>query len=556
MTKRIFRSIFITVISVLVVSLVLITWVLFDRFSDEQMEQLRIQTELAAQGVETEGEAYFLGLNPADYRITWISSSGEVLFDSNYDPFEMENHIEREEIKEALVYGTGESSRYSDTLTERQLYFAKRLDDGTVLRLSVAQSTVLALVYAMIQPIMIIFMVAVLFSLLLSHYLAKKIVEPLNSLDLDDPLSNEEYDEVSPLLLRIDSQQKELKEQSEKLRRKRVELETVTGNMSEGLLLINEKGTILSMNPAAMKLFNVTERSVGSNIMTIDRSLELQKLLSEVLSGKHSERTSDLNDGIYQLSASPVFAGETVSGAAILIFDVTEKEKSEQIRREFTANVSHELKTPLHSISGYAELMKNGLVKQQDIVPFAGKIYNEAQRMIRLVEDIIKLSHLDEGAGEMQWENVDLYQTAEKTLHILAREAEEAGVDIELSGENVIVNSIPQLVDSMIYNVYDNAIKYNKKGGKVEVCVKDEGEFALIRVSDTGIGIPQEHRSRIFERFYRVDKSHSKDVGGTGLGLSIVKHAALVLGAKIALNSKVGEGTTIELRFKKQPDER
>ncbi|MGN0629135.1 MAG: ATP-binding protein [Oscillospiraceae bacterium] len=551
MTKRIFRSIFIVVLSVLMVSLVLIIWLLFNSFSADQMEQLRMQTDLAAQGVETEGQMYFSGFEPKNYRITWVSPEGEVLFDSDFDAAEMENHLEREEIQEAIASGAGESTRYSDTLTERQLYFAKRLGDGTVLRLSIAQSTVLSLVYEMAQPIIIIFVAAALLSLLLARYLSKKIVEPMNNLNLDDPLSNEEYDELSPLLRRIDSQQKQLREQAEKLQQKRVELETVTGNMNEGLLLISARGTLLSINRAAAKLFDADDSSVGSDILTLNRSLEMQALLGEVLSGRHSEKTVELKGGKYQLNASPVLSDEGVSGAAILAFDVTEKEKSEQIRREFTANVSHELKTPLHSISGYAELIQNGLVKQEDIVPFAGKIYAEAQRMICLVEDIIKLSRLDEGAEGMQTEDVNLYSAAEKTLHSLAQAAEKAEIDIELSGDSVTVIGIPQLIDSMIYNICDNAIKYNRKNGNVNISVVDEGETALLRVSDTGIGIPPEHKDRIFERFYRVDKSHSKDVGGTGLGLSIVKHAAKVLGAEISLESAAGKGTTVEVRFRK-----
>ena len=350
---------------------------------------------------------------------------------------------------------------------------------------------------------------------------------------------------------RIDSQQKQLKEQDEELRRKRLEFETATGSMSEGLLLINNKGTILSINRAAAKLFDADESSVGSDILTVNRSLEMQTLLNDALSGKHSEKAVKLKGGTYQLSASPVLSKEGVSGAAILAFDVTERAKAERMRREFTANVSHELKTPLHSISGYAELIQNGLVEQEDIVPFAGKIYTETQRMICLVEDIIKLSRLDEGAEGMQSESVNLYSAAEKALHSLAQAAEKAEVAMELTGDSVAVTGIPQLIDSIIYNICDNAVKYSRKGRKVDISVSDEGETALFKVSDTGIGIPPEHLDRIFERFYRVDKSRSKDVGGTGLGLSIVKHAAKVLNAEISIESTVGKGTAVAVRFKK-----
>jgi two-component system phosphate regulon sensor histidine kinase PhoR len=456
-TKRIFRSICIVAISVFLASVVLFMGVLYEYFSNVQRNQLKMQTELAAQGVADEGLAYFEGLNISNYRITWIDTDGTVIYDSKSDSTEMENHLQREEIKQALAEGIGESSRYSVTLMERSLYCAKRLNDGTVLRLSIAQNTILTLILGMAQPICMIFVIALILSLVLANRLSKKIVKPLNELNLDEPMKNEGYDELTPLLRRLESQQRQIRIQS----------------------------------------------------------LELEQRQKEFL------------------------------------LDVTEKEKSEQMRREFTANVSHELKTPLHTISGCAELLSNGMVKQEDITEFSTRIYTEAQRMIRLVEDIIRLSHLDEGATDLKREEVDLYALADDTIQILSQEADEAKIQMHLEGENAVVYGIPQLLQGIIYNLCDNAIKYNREGGSVTVSVKNEEHQVQLSVVDTGIGIPAEHQERIFERFYRVDKSHSKEIGGTGLGLSIVKHAARLHDASIKVHSVVDGGTTIVVSFPK-----
>ena len=551
MTKRIFRTVFVVAISIFIASAVLFMTVLYDYFSGIQQNQLRMQIDLASQGVEDEGLDYLKNLNIKDYRVTWIGTDGKVLYDSISEADEMENHFEREEVKEALSEGYGASSRYSSTLTQRYLYGAKRLPDGTVIRLSVTQNSLLILTLGMLQPIMIIFVIAIILSAFLASRLSKKIVKPLNELNLDKPLDNNGYDELSPLLRRIDTQQKEISRQSEELKQRQNELEVMTSAMSEGIILLNNRGTVLSINKAAAKLFGTDCFCIGEDIVSINRSLELAQLLNKAKNGEHSERVVELGCGQYQMMASPVISNNIVSGIVLLILDVTEKEKAEQLRREFTANVSHELKTPLHTISGSAELLVNGMVKPEDIPIFLKRIYSEAQRMIQLVEDIIRLSHLDEGAEDMKWDMVDLYAVAEETINSLADEAESNGIKFELYGETVLINGIRQLLQEIIYNLCDNAIKYNCRGGSVSVGVKNENEFAVLTITDTGIGIPAEHQERIFERFYRVDKSHSKEIGGTGLGLSIVKHAAKLHNAEIELHSIVNKGTEITIKFPK-----
>ena len=552
MTKRIFRSVCIVAVVVLFASLALVMGVLYDYFSGSQENQLKTQTDLAAQGIEHEGSSYFNGLDSEELRITWIDKNGKVLFDNKTDASSMENHLEREEVRQAVENGYGKSSRYSETLTEKSLYSAKKLSDGSVLRLSVSQYSVLTLFLGMLRPVLIIALLAVVLALLLAYRLSKNIVTPLNKLNLDSPLSNKVYEELSPLLKRMDAQQRQLKHQSEELKRKREEFETATENMSEGLIILNEKGVILSINRAAAKMLGLSEDSVGKDIFSEKTSVNLKEPTQIALSGKKKEEVFALRDGNCQLLANPVSTDGKVTGAALLVLDVTEKERAEQMRREFTANVSHELKTPLQTISGYAELLANGMVADKDKTAFSEKIYAEAQRMIRLIEDIIKLSNLDEGAAELTRETVDLYATAENTVRSLLPAAKKANVTLSLNGENAEIYGIPQLLTAVVYNLCDNAIKYNKDGGTVFVSVKNNAENIVLSVRDTGIGIPKEQQERIFERFYRVDKSHSKEVGGTGLGLSIVKHAAKLHDAKITLESEVGKGTGITVIFPKK----
>lgn len=549
MTKRIFRAIWLVTVSVFLASVALFMGVLYDYFSGVQRSQLEMQTSLAAQGVTHEGTDYFEGLDASNYRITWIGTDGTVLYDSKSDFSEMENHVQREEVREALSQGMGESVRYSKTLLERALYCAQRLEDGTVIRLSVAQNTLLTLLLGMLQPLCVIFAIALILSLILASRMSKKIVQPLNELNLDDPLSNEGYDELSPLLRRISAQQKQIKRQSDALLQKQREFVTVTKGMTEGIVLLDSKHMIMSINPAAQRLLDTDASCVGTLLLAVNRSPELQALLLKADKGTYAETVMELGEGRYQVDASPIVSDGKVSGTVLLMLDVTEKEKAEQMRREFTANVSHELKTPLHTISGCAELMKGGMVKQEDMENFASRIYTEAQRMIRLVEDIIKLSHLDEGAGDMKREDVDLYTLAQETVTRLLPAADACQVTMGLDGASAQVFGIPQLLQGIIYNLCDNAIKYNRPGGSVAVTVKKEEQGTRLTVADTGIGIPAEHQERIFERFYRVDKSHSKEIGGTGLGLSIVKHAARLHNATITLDSEPGKGTTIDVLF-------
>lgn len=551
MTKRIFRSICLVALTVFIASIFLIMGLLYEYFSDAMQAQLKMQTDLAAQGVTNEGIAYFQGLKVTNYRISWIDMNGNVLYDSTSDITKMENHLEREEIQQAIIKGYGESRRYSATLTERSLYCAQKLKDGTILRLSISQRSIFTLLLGMVQPVFIGFLIALILSIVLAKQVSRKIVKPINEIDLDNPLSNEEYDELSPFLRRIDSQQKQMRAQKAELAQKSDELDTIIGSMNEGMILLNSKGKIISINSAARRLLDAGDDCIGSDMLSLCRNLELQDVLAKALHGEQGQNNIKLHGESYQIDADPIISENIVRGTALFLFNVTEKEKAEQIRREFTANVSHELKTPLHSISGYAELLKNDMVKEDDKIPFAGKIYDEAGRMIQLVEDIISLSHLDEGAGDMQWENTDLYTLADKAVKSLEPQANAVCVTLELSGVSAVLNGIPQLLYSIVYNLCDNAIKYNHENGNVLVNIKNDSGKVVLSVQDTGIGIAPEHQERIFERFYRVDKSHSKAVGGTGLGLSIVKHAVKIHNAKIEVKSLVGEGTTVIVTFPK-----
>ncbi len=551
MKKRIFGAICVSSMTTLLLALVVIMCFLYDYFSKLQHTQLKNQTLLAAQAVEDEGIEYLEALKTGDFRITWINSDGTVLFDSKSDSNDMENHIEREEISEAMSKGYGESSRYSSTLMEKTLYAAQKLSDGTIIRLSIAQSSVVKILRGMIIPVVLVAAVAVGLAVMLANLLSNKIIKPLNGINLNEPLTNQGYDELAAFYTKIESQRREIKSQEAELKRKKDEFNTITENMNEGLILLNRKWEVISINTSATHFFDCDMTCVGRNILEVNRTLEVQNLLDRAAEGERSETVVSFPIGELQIDITPVVSDGVVSGAVILIFDVTERIKSEQMRREFTANVSHELKTPLHSISGYAELMKNGMVKADDIKSFSGKIYVEAQRMIHLVEDIIRLSGLDEGCGNMEYEDINLYETAKEVIHSLSGEAENKGVRIMLGGNPANIKGIPQLIKGIVFNLCDNAIKYNKDNGKVEVEVREENNSVTLSVKDTGIGIPPEHLSRVFERFYRVDKSHSKAVGGTGLGLSIVKHSAQIHNAVTDIKSVPEQGTEITVKFKK-----
>lgn len=549
MTKRIFRSIFTVAAVILLASFVLITGVLYEYFSNKQVDQLNMQTNLAAQGLEAAGEDYLSDMDISGCRLTWIAADGTVLYDSQAEQSGMENHADREEVRQALKTGHGESMRYSTTLMERQLYSADRLSDGTVVRISDTQYTPLTLILGMIQPVIIIALIALLLSLLLASRMAKRIVKPLNEMSLDNAEKIETYPELAPLTDKLKSQQNQLREQEKELRRRRDEFEAATGSMTEGLVLLNEQGSVLSINKAATKALDIGRYCIGKDIRALSEEPRLRETVEKALGGEHGEAHITLGGVSYRLYASPVTSGDRVAGAALLMLDTTEKEKAEQLRREFSANVSHELKSPLHTISGCAELLANGIVQPEDVPHFLSQIQSESKRMIALIEDIIKLSHLDEGAEDMQREDVDLLSVARREAGNLSQAAEDAGVTLTVSGESAVINGIPQLLAAIVHNLCENAIKYNHPGGFARVNVRREGKKTLLTVEDDGIGIPPEEQQRIFERFYRVDKSHSKEVGGTGLGLSIVKHAAALHNARISVVSAPDRGTTITLAF-------
>ncbi len=554
MTRRIFRSISAAAMAVLFACLALMLGALYAYFSQLQFRQLRAQTALAAQGVMHEGADYFQGLDAQIGRITWIDAQGNVLYDTQADASELENHLEREEIEQAFSTGYGQSARYSATLMQRQLYAAQRLQDGTVLRMAVGQSTIVTLLLGMLQPLCVIALLALALSLWLASRLAKAIVKPLNALNLDEPLSNEGYDELAPLLRRLDNQQWQLRRQADALKRAQDEFEAVADNMSEGLMLINAQGKILTMNKAAQALLRTDGRCTGENLLAVNRSLAVQEILQCLAEGKPAERILPFYGRKYQLRFSPVISQETLQGGVLLLFDATEREEAEQLRREFASNVSHELKTPLQAICGYAELLVNGMVPNEETSAFSGRIYQQAQRMINLVDDILRLSHLDAGAQDMAWEEVDVYALAQEAVRALSPQAAQAGVQIALSGGTARVWGISRLVSAIVYNLCENAVKYNRTGGSVQVAVEEEQGEVKLTVRDTGIGIAPQEQERIFERFYRVDKSRSQQVGGTGLGLSIVKHAAQIHGARVALKSAPGEGTEICVSFPKKKE--
>ena len=551
MTKKIFRSIFAVALTVFLACLIIIMGALYEYFSYTQMNQLKTQTELAAAGVELSGTDYLNRLSAKDYRITLIEADGRVVFDSSASTATMENHLERAEIKEALANGFGQSTRYSSTLMERQLYCAKKLSTGEVIRVSCSQYTWWTLFVGMLEPIIILLFVAIFLSLFLAFRLSKKIVEPLNKLDPDNP-ENPVYEELSPLVERLKSQKEELAFKEAELKKRKDEFNAATKRMNEGLVLLNEKGRILSINDTASRLLSVSRYSVGKDILLLNSSIEMQELIGRAKEGHHTEMTVPLDGADFEVTASPVLSDKKVTAIALLIVDITEKEKSEQMRREFTANVSHELKTPLQTISGCAELMENGIAKPQDIKAFSHRIHSEAKRMITLVDDIIDLSRLDDGTADTAKEPVKLLDVAKTTADILKDSAEKQNITLSVEGDDVKVISVSRLICEIIYNLCDNAIKYNREGGSVKVLIKDRGDFADISVSDTGIGIPADQKDRVFERFFRVDKSHSKEVGGTGLGLSIVKHAVKNLGGEISLESELGKGTTVTVTVPKE----
>lgn len=548
MTNKIFRSIVSVAMVVLVASLFIASTFLYDYFNRSQVNQLKEELSLVAENVDKVGTEYFDNFDSSIFRFTLVSSDGSVLYDSQAKAGEMENHLEREEISEALKDGSGSSARYSSTLTERTFYEATRLENGNVLRISVSQITVGALILGMLPAICAIILISVVVALIMSHKMATAIVKPLNKLDLENPTEIETYEELTPILTKINKQHKQITRQMQDLRRMSDEFEQITNSMNEGLVLLDDKGATLSINAAAKTLFGVDSDVVGRNFLTVDRSADMRHAIEKALKGKHGEFREERNGNEYQFVVNRTESEGKTVGVVILCFDVTETAFAERNRKEFTANVSHELKTPLQSIIGSAELLENGLVKPEDTERFVGNIKKEASRLVALINDIIRLSQLDEDS-EPATESVDLYELSKEVIEVLSVSAAKRQVNLELKGESCIIKGIRRYLYEIIYNLCDNAIRYNKENGKVIIDVSQKDGNTVLSVTDTGIGIPVEHQSRIFERFYRVDKSHSKETGGTGLGLSIVKHAVAYHGGKIKLDSTVNVGTTITVCF-------
>lgn len=556
MTKKIFWSILIVAVAVLAANITIVMGCLYGYYQGVQEKQLRDELRLAAYAVENEGAGYLDGLEHnalpqiADYRFTWIAADGTVLYDTSVTADKMENHRDRAEVQEALKKGESGGVRYSATLTEQTMYYAKSLQDGTVLRISVSQLTVFSLVVGMLQPIVIVGILATILSAVLARWMAKRILRPLNTLDLDHPLENDVYEEMSPLLRRIHQQRQQIIQQMKDLKERADEFLQISDHMNEGLLLLDTAGRILSINPAACRIFATDNSCMGKEFLLVDHSHELTAALGKAMSDGHGEARVQRSGREYQFDISRIeSAGEQI-GAVLLAFDVTEQAFAERNRREFTANVSHELKTPLQSILGSSELLKDGVVKQEDVPYFSNLIYTEAARLLVLIEDIIHLSQLDEGVVLPQ-ESVDILEIAKNVVGLLRDRAEQKHIQMSVSGENLQVQGVRGFLHEMIYNLCDNAIKYNVEGGNVEIVISNSADGPSVTVKDTGIGIPPEYQNRVFERFFRVDKSRSKASGGTGLGLSIVKHIVQYHRATIRLSSQVEKGTAITIVFSK-----
>ena len=548
MTSKIFKSIIAAVVAVLIATLAIALGALYPYFNQLQQTQLKDELHLAANAVQEIGVRYLDDLDMDRYRLTWVAADGTVLFDNQADAAAMENHADRAEIREALLTGSGSSTRQSATLTEQTIYEAVRLSDGSVLRISVSRATAVLLLLGMLQPICIVLVIAIAISAWIAHRIAKRVVEPLNRLNLDAPLENDAYEELSPLLHRIHAQRQEIKEQMWTLERKQNEFNQITANMKEALVLLDTTGRIISINPAARRLFGAGDDPIGNDILTIDRSQNMRTALENARADGRAFFRDQRNGRIYQFDLSRIASDNAVQGTVILAYDITDQANAEQNRQEFTANVSHELKTPLQSIIGSAELLENGIVKEADIPRFVDRIRKEATRLVNLIDDIIRLSQLDEGV-DMPMESVSLRELSEEVCENLADAARQKDVSLKVTGSEGVITGVRRLLYEIVYNLCDNAIKYNRDGGSVEINLSQDADAVLLRVQDTGVGIAPEHQSKIFERFYRVDKSHSRQSGGTGLGLSIVKHAVQLHHGSISVESRPNVGTAITVRF-------
>ncbi len=552
MFKKIFRSSLLTAMIVLLASIFLIMGILHGIFENQLEDQLQKETAFVATAIENEGISYFDNLSKDGDRVTLIDKDGTVLADSQVDVSKLENHGDREEVKQAETEGRGQSVRYSSTMTEKTVYYAQKLDNGQILRISADQFTIVTILLGISQPIAIVVIAAIVLSLILSTNVAKHIVEPINDLDLDEPMENTVYDELSPLLRKIAHQNSTIEEQLKEARQKQEEFRIITDNMSEGFIVIDNQMKILTYNAAALKLFGA-EQKTPENILALSRSKPFRDAIYKSLDGEHSQAEMTTDERVYSIISNPVYDTEQeVIGAVIVVIDITEISRREQLRREFTSNVSHELKTPLTSISGFAEIMKSGGTDEATVIDFSRSIYDEAQRLISLVSDIIKLSELDDGTIEYEPETVDLYTLSLEIASRLSPQAQEKKIHFTVNGEKAEITGVRKILDEIIFNLCDNAVKYNRSGGDVKVSVKNSADTVTVTVSDTGIGIPTVQQDRVFERFYRVDKARSKSIGGTGLGLSIVKHGVMYHNAQISLESKENEGTTVVINFPKQ----
>ena len=536
---------------VLTVGLAAVMGILYSNFDGQMRKELSKEAAYLAYGVEQQGLNYLKNIKDKSARITYIDQDGTVLFDNEADVSEMKNHSDRTEFQKAEKYGAGESSRYSDTLSEKTIYYALRLKDGTVLRVSGTQDSVLALVENLIFPLCGLLCLMLILSGIMASAISKRIVKPINELDLESPEENRIYEELSPLLSKIHRQNREIQNQLELAKQQQEEFALITENMQEGLIVIDKYTMILSANSSAWNLFHMDRGCQGESVYCLDREEEFRHAIEQVLSGEHTELVLKLNGSDIQLIANPVIRDKKTEGAVVLLVNVTEKLERESLRREFSANVSHELKTPLTSISGFAEIMQGGLVKNEDIPKFAGCIYKESQRLLQLVEDVIQISQLDEEKTSYVWEPVDVYQVCKNAFESLKEKAKRLNVHLYICGERMKMEAVRTLLEEAIYNVCDNAIKYNRNDGSVSVFLTQIAQEIQIVVKDTGVGIPKEDQDRVFERFYRVDKSHSKEIGGTGLGLSIVKHAVGALKGSVMLRSEEGNGTEICMKFPK-----
>lgn len=550
MISKIFRSSFATSMLVLLMSFTMVFAVLFEYFETQIFQELENEAEYISYSVINDGASFVDKFNRDNKRITLVAEDGYVIADTSANAKELENHSERSEIKEANKYGVGKSSRYSKTLMQKTLYYAKKLDDGTILRVSTTQNSVLLILLGLLYPTIIIIVLALILSLVLSNRVSKKIIKPINEIDLENPADNITYEELTPLLKKISAQNKTIERQLKEAKQRQEEFKLITENMSEGLLVIDKNANVLSYNDAALCLLEITDVTNGS-VLAFNRSKGFRESVEKALIGKRCENEISLEDNTYSVIANPVYVNEKIIGAVIVILDITESVKREQLRREFTSNVSHELKTPLTSISGFAEMMMHGGTPENTVIDFSTTIYKAAQRLITLVSDIMKISELDEGANLPEREKVDLYALSKEIITRLTPVAEKRNITLNLIGDSTYVMGAEKILDEMIYNLCENAIKYNKENGMVDVILNTTSDKVNITVRDTGIGIPKSEQSRVFERFYRVDKSRSNQVGGTGLGLAIVKHGATYHDAHITLESTEGKGTSVTISFDK-----